>query len=367
MALDNKVRKYLYKIYHNISNKASYSSPQRLFEYVKKDDKFDITLKQVQDFLDGEEVYTTHVEKKKPKSFYNMHVPYSKYMTQLDTFFFEFENEPKKRIILGIDGFSRKLAAVAVKNLSANVVSKAVNDIIRQLQPERIMVDKGREFNNSTVMNVLKQNNIQHIVANPPYKSSIAERAGRTIKNHLFKAMQARGDTKWSQMLKKTVEAYNNRKHRIIKMSPNEAHKAKNEASVWFSLRDKAWKEMKPPAEYKLSLNQAVRIQIDGGPLVKSYFETFSTQVYFISCRYSQSNVHRYRLKDKSNNPIVNRSFTYNQLKKVIVNESTVYRVEKVLHVKLINGISYSFIKWKGYSNTFNSYIPTAELIALNR
>ena len=365
MAISKEIRTYLYKIYNNISNKASYSSPQRLYDYVKQEGKYNITLNQIQDFLDSQEVYTTHVEKNKAKNFYSMHVPYSKYLTQMDTFFFEFENEPKKRIILGIDAFSRKVAAVAVKNLSASVVKKAVQEIIRVLEPERIMFDKGREFNNSTIMNILKQKNIQHIVANPPYKSSIAERAGRTIKNHLFRAMQARGDTKWSKMLSKSVEAYNNRKHRVIKMSPNDAHKESNEASVWFALRDKAWNEMKPPTDYKFTLNQAVRIKLDEGPLVKSYFEKFSTQIYFVSARYSKSNVHRFNLKDNNNKPVDNRSFTYSQLKRVVINNETVYRIERVLHVKLIRGIPYSYVKWKGYSANFNSYIPTSELIAL--
>lgn len=366
MSLSKEIRTYLSKIYYDPSNSASFSSPQRLYDYVRDEGKFEITLKEIQNYLNGEEVYTTHVEPKKAKHFYGMQVPYSKYLVQLDSFYFDFEGEPKKRFILGVDVFSRKAAARAVENLKSETVNRAVREIIAELQPQRLMFDKGREYNNSLVLSTLRDNNIKYIVANQPYKASNVERLGRSIKNLLYKALQSRGISKWSEILPKTIDAYNNRKHRMIGMTPNEAHNKENEAQIWFRTRDRNWKSAPRPHKYKYEINDPCRIVSFDGPLKKSYFQTFSTQVFFISARYSKSNVHRYHLKDAQNNPVENRSFTKEQIKLVNITSDSIYRIERVLHQKIIRGTLYSYVKWVDYPDSFNSYIPSTDVVRLS-
>ena len=355
------------KIYHNPSNEASYSSAKRLYDYVKKDAKYDITLKEIEGFLRGEEVHTTHIESKKPKRFYSMQVPYNKYLTQIDSFFFEFEGEPKKRIILGIDAFSRKAAARAVTDLKSQSVDPAVREIINELEPQRIMFDKGREYNNSVVLSTLRDKNIKYIIANPPYKSSMVERLGRSVKNALYKAMSHRGDTEWSKYLPKVIEAYNNRKHRTIGMTPNEASKRANEAKVWFKVRNQQWKHMPKPQVYKLDIGDPCRIKLDEPPLAKAYYETHSTQVYFVSHRYSRNNIHRFRLKDANNIPIQDRSFTYAQLQLVQINSDTLYRIQKILGQKVIRGKLYSLVRWRGYDSNFDTYVANEDILTLQK
>ena len=41
-----------------------------------------------------------------------------------------------------------------------------------------------------------------------------------------------------------------------------------------------------------------------------------------------------------------------------------VYRIENVLQRKENNGVKEIYVKWKGYSNDFNSWIPTVDLAA---
>ena len=39
-----------------------------------------------------------------------------------------------------------------------------------------------------------------------------------------------------------------------------------------------------------------------------------------------------------------------------------IYRFEKVLRKKENNGIKEIYVKWKGYSNDFNSWMPAGDL-----
>ena len=39
-----------------------------------------------------------------------------------------------------------------------------------------------------------------------------------------------------------------------------------------------------------------------------------------------------------------------------------IYRIEKVLRKKENNGVKEIYVKWKGYSSDFNSWIPEGDL-----
>ena len=363
MVISKEEEEYLSKIYYDVQHEASFSTPRRLYEFVKKDGKHSITEKEVRQFLTKQEVHTTHKEFRKPKHFYHYVVPFPKYMVELDSFYFDFDGEKKKKFILGVDAFSRKAAAVPVDDLKAKNVNKAVQSIVQELQPQRVRFDGGKEYNSKIVLSTLRDQGIKYMVANPPYKASMVERLGKTVKHSLFKAMQASGTVHWSKLLPKVIKSYNARKHRMLGMSPNEAELDSNTADLWFKFRNRNWKAAPPPTDYKFEIGDPVRIVNDGGPLVKSFFETYSARVLFVSGRYSKANVHRYLLKDHENNPIQKRSFTSNQLVLSHVDDQTVYRIEKVLHRKLIGGELYAYVKWVGYSKRFNSYIPNKDVI----
>ena len=213
----------------------------------------------------------------------------------------------------------------------------------------------------------MRKNGINYFLANPPYKASMVERLGRTIKGYLYKAMQHKGDVHWSKLLPQVIKTYNNRYHTAIGMTPNQASQKENEADVWFKVRGKMWNAQSKPMKYEFEMNDAVRVVNFKGPLAKSFYETFSTQVYFISVRYSKNNVNRYKLKTEDNRPVEGKSFTHNQLKLVNLTSNTVYRIEKVLHQKLIRGRLYSYVKWYDYDSSFNSYVPSSDILNLKK
>ena len=122
---------------------------------------------------------------------------------------------------------------------------------------------------------------------------------------------------------------------------------------------------MPAPTPYRYDLNDAVRVNYSRQNFTKNYEEQNSTMIYYISSRYSRSNVHRYTVKDQRNDPL-RGSFTQTQLQLTQdIGEHTVYRIEKVLHYKRINDQLQAYIKWQNYSARFNSYIPAADILTL--
>ena len=64
-----------------------------------------------------------------------------------------------------------------------------------------------------------------------------------------------------------------------------------------------------------------------------------------------------YKIKD-SLNEIITGSFYEQELQKT---NQEVYRVEKVLRKKKIDGVEYALVKWSGYSDKFNEWIPMTD------
>jgi hypothetical protein len=56
---------------------------------------------------------------------------------------------------------------------------------------------------------------------------------------------------------------------------------------------------------------------------------------------------------------VLKGSFDENELQKT---KQEIYRIEKVLRKKIISGVEHALVKWMGYSDKFNKWIPTENL-----
>ena len=357
-------KNYLKRIYYDPRHKASYGSVKSLYNAAKEEGKVDVTKKDVRQFLESLEVYTTHVSKKRAKYWYSMTVPYPGYLADVDSAVLNVSPNHPKYFIVGVDSFSRKAAAEVVDRLTAKATNSALEKILDKLKVERVRFDKGSEYNNSTVYSTLRRKHVKYIVSTPPYKSSQAEVLIKFLKRKLYMILQKKGEQNWSKYLSQVLESYNAKKHRVLGISPNEVSKS-NVADLWFKFKGKHLKHMPPSTPYKFDLNDSCRIHYSRDGFHKQFEEQNSTMIYFVSSRYTRSNVHRYTLKNQLNEA-VRGSFTENQLQLTRdVGEDTVYRVEKILHYKHINGQLYAYIKWQNYSTKYNSYVVATDVMAL--
>ena len=84
----------------------------------------------------------------------------------------------------------------------------------------KIWVDKGSEFYNSSFKKWLKDNDIEMYSIHNEGKSVAAERFIRTLKNKIYKYMTAISKNVYIDKLDDIVGEYNNTYHRKIKMKP---------------------------------------------------------------------------------------------------------------------------------------------------
>ena len=146
-------------------------------------------------------------------------------------------NKGYRYLLMVIDVFSKYGWIVPLKDKKGESVTKAFSEIFKEgRKPQYLWVDKGKEFYNKHLKDLLEKYKIQIYSTENEEKSSVVERWNRTIKTKMWKQFTVQGNTQYLDMLPKILKQYNNTKHSSIKMTPVEASKKKNEGTVYFNL-----------------------------------------------------------------------------------------------------------------------------------
>ncbi|KAL9967055.1 hypothetical protein ACROYT_G025217 [Oculina patagonica] len=184
-------------------------------------------------------------------------------------------------------------------------------------------------------------------------KAVVIERFNRTLKNKMYKQFTIQGNTQYLEILPKIVKEYNNTKHSSIKMTPTEASKKKNEGTVYFNL----YGDMEPlSAKPKFKVGDKVRIsKYKRIVFDKGYTPNWSEEMFVIT-KIQHTNPITYKLKDL-NNEDIQGSFYEPELLKA---KQDVFRIDKVIRRDYKK--KQALVKWKGYSDDFNSWIPMKDL-----
>lgn len=134
-------------------------------------------------------------------------------------------NNGYKYILNVIDTFSKYVWALPLKTKSGVEVADTFQDIINQSNrtPKFLHVDKGKEFYNKNLKEILDKYNIKIYSTGTANKASIVERFNRTLGNKLKPLLFK--NLKWVDILPKIIKNYNNTYHRTIKMKPLEVNK----------------------------------------------------------------------------------------------------------------------------------------------
>ena len=146
-------------------------------------------------------------------------------------------NKGYRYLLMVIDVFSKYGWIVPLKDKKGESVTEAFKTIFKEgRKPQYLWVDKGKEFYNKNLKDLLEKNGIHMYSTENEEKSSVVERWNRTIKSKMWKQFTVQGNTQYLDMLPKLVKKYNNAKHSSIKMTPVEASKKSNEGTVYFNL-----------------------------------------------------------------------------------------------------------------------------------
>ena len=262
------------------------------------------------------------------------------------------ENEGYKFLLLVIDTFSKYGWIVPLKDKKGETIVKALKEIFKESgrRPDKLWTDKGREFFNKDVRDL-----VYLYATENEEKSSIAERWIRTMKEKMFKYFTDNNTYNYINALPELVEDYNNTVHSSTKLTPTDASKEENELTVWRNLYPDRYKTSR--LNPKFSVGDKVRITKKKKDFEKGYTARWTEEIFTIK-EIRETNPITYKLEDLQGEEIEG-TFYEPELQKT---EQQIYRIEKI--IKKEKG--RSFVKWKGYSDKFNSWVDNKDLIDLN-
>ena len=253
-------------------------------------------------------------------------------------------------LLFVIDTFSKYGWIIPLKNKKGKTVVDALKDIFEKRKPEKLWTDKGKEFKNEDVKKLIEIYSTEN-----EEKSSIVERWIRTMKEKMWKYFTDNNTYKYIDVLPDLVEDYNNTVHSSTKLTPIDASKKKNELTVWRNLYPDRYKTSR--LNPKFSVGDEVRITKKKKDFEKGYTTRWTEEIFTIK-EIRETNPITYKLEDLQGEEIKG-TFYEPELQKT---EQQIYRIEKVIEKEK----GRSFVKWKGYSDKFNSWVNNKDLIDLN-
>ena len=245
-----------------------------------------------------------------------------------------------------IDIFSRYAWVVPLKDKKVVSIVTAFQNILKQSnrRPNKIWVDKGFEFYNASFKKWLQDNDIVMYSTNNEGKSVVAERFVRTLKSKIYKYMTSISKKVYIDKLDDIVNEYNNTYRTTIKMKPIDVK------DNTYINTDKEINNKDP----KFKVGDRVRISKHKKIFAKGYTPNWSEKIFVIK-KVKNTVPWTYVVNDLNGEEITG-TFYEKELQKTNQEQ---FRIEKVIKRKG----DKIYVKWKGYDNSFNSWIGKKDLI----
>ena len=184
-------------------------------------------------------------------------------------------NRGVKYLLAVIDVFPKYGWLIPLKDKTGKCVASALKNIFKERKPEKMWVDKGKEFYNKNVKDLIELCSTEN-----EEKSSVVERWNRTMKEKMWKYFSAKSTNVYIDQLSDLVKEYNNTRHSSIKMTPLKASKKENELTVWRNLYPEHLEiyDIKP----KFSVGDKVRLSKKKKTFEKGYTTSWNEEILTI-------------------------------------------------------------------------------------
>ena len=350
---------YLSSVYYDPKRPGGFGGAERLYKDVKKEGKFAISRKEIKEWLMKQDTYTLHKPMRRHFKRNRVIVGGIDQQWQMDladmqsmqTF-----NDGYRYLLVCIDVFSKYEWVVPLKDKTGPTLVEAFKVITASgRKPEKIMTDQGTEFLNKHFRALMKEEDIELYNTYNETKASIVERLIRTLKTKMWRYFTAKKTMRYVDMLPDMVHSYNHSVHRSIKTKPVDVT-AENEKKVWHTLYDH---DTVKNVKYKFKIGDQVRISKMKLTFEKGYLPNFSKEIFTIS-KQIPCDPPVYKLKDLDGEELKG-TFYEKELQKII-KEDDVYEIEKILKKRGRGNNVHYLVKWLGYPNKFNSWVPASEL-----
>ena len=267
-----------------------------------------------------------------------------------------------KHILMIIDVFSKYGWAIPLKNKTAVEMVRAFTELFDsgQKPPKHLWTDKGGEFTSKLFRAFLKERHVHLYWTENLEKSCIVERWNRTIKSQMWKYFTANRTGVYIYILPDLIKKYNNTYHRSIHTTPSEARKPSNQQHVFDALYRQPIKTLKKGKKKpKFHLGESVRISKIKGLFEKGYEPNWSEELYSIA-EVNPTIPWTYKIKD-TRGEVIQGTFYEPELQHAA--EQRTYRIERVIRRRTNrDGVKQAYVKWSGYDNSFNQWIPQSDI-----
>ena len=277
----------------------------------------------------------------------------------IDMQYYSRTNKGYKYILMIIDVFSKYGWAIPVKNKSGPEMVKAFGELWNsgQKPPKYLWTDKGKEFVNKLMQELLKKNNVHMYWTENEEKSCIVERWNRTIKRIMWKYFTTHRTGVYSTILPDLIQKYNTTYHHSIQCTPTDARKPSNHQHVFNALykeRDSTQLRKRP----KFHVGDQVRISKKKKTFEKGYTANWKEEVFKVT-KVQPTFPYTYKLEDTRSESVKGTFYE----PELLHAKQTAFRIEKVLkHRTTKAGKKEIYVKWLGYSKDFNQWIPKEDI-----
>ena len=250
------------------------------------------------------------------------------------------------KLLMVIDVFSKFGWIEPLQNKKGETVVAAFEKTFKLgRKPRLLWTDKGKEFYNKNVNQLLSRKNIKLYSTENEEKSSVAERFNRTIKQKMWKMFSANNNTIYVDKIDELLKNYNSSFHRSVQMSPKSASDIKNTHQVFANLySDEIYKQVKKP---KFRIGDRVRISKYKRKLFDKGFTPNWTEEIFVINEILHTKPVTYRVVDLQGETVTG-SFYEPELQKTT---QEIFRIEKV--IRRDNKRQRALVKWSGYPGKF--------------
>lgn len=359
---DDKIDEEIKQNYKTPGHPTAFANAKTVYKYYNGI----YSLKRIKNILKSIESYSIH--KEFHKGLRNIsYARYKRYQFQIDLCFlidYAEWNDGVKYLLTVIDCFTRFAFIRTLNDKNSNTVLKAFQSIINSLdvKPLNVVCDRGNEFVNKNFINYCNQNKIKLIQPKSNIHAAYVERFNRTIQNLIFKFMTENSTNRYIDHLEDILLSYNSRFHRMINMSPIEAENNPNaelHINNMISLRESKINKRKP----KLQIGDLVRISKQKNTFTRGYQPQSQIEIFKIQKISSNKRIPLYYLSNYEENENIEGGFYEFELTPVNIET---FRIEKVLKRRTYRGEKQILVKWLGYSDKYNQWIPEASTNKIN-
>lgn len=275
------------------------------------------------------------------------------------------QNDGVNFVLTAVDCFSRKGWAVPVRSKSGENVALALEKVFDEQSFDRLQTDKGKEFYNARVAATLERYGVDHFSSeNDTIKASLVERFNRTLRTRLHRYMTAERTDRFLDALPRLVEAYNETPHASTGVAPNDVG-PENHARVFdrlyesddVPLVERAVKNRRAPTP--VPVGTAVRLSKTLGVFERGYTDQWTREVFRVVDALTDAWPTVYRVADLGGEPIAGTVYRH-ELQPIQMPET--FLIDRVLRTRRRNGKKQFFVKWRGYPDSFNSWVNEEDM-----